>query len=857
MDLAILQIAPDGIIVLASRNAPQILGKSGLVGRHWTVILDAIQTGDREPLIRGMRTLNETEGVGEDILEGSFKTLGAVPIAAWTLRRMEGADGLYQTAMLLRETQNAETSRAPLDDLASYKDTFDNAVEGFFRTTLDGRYIRVNPALARLYGYDSPESLMDNTRDVGTQLYVDPDRRSQFIRLVRTQGFVSAFEAAVYRADGSVIWIAEYARTVCDEAGSPKFYEGSVIDITLQKRAEEALRESEEKFRLLVEGANVLPWEADLETWRFTYVGPQAVHLLGFPQTDWLRPGFWEQQVHEEDRGWVTTLRAETVKNQANFECEYRLLASDGRTVWVREVASIIALSSHSQILGGFTFDITNRRFAEEAHRRGPQFVENLTRAAWSILYLYDLATKECLFITGRVDQILGYSQRALLDMKPLFVIALSHGAEAGNHAQHWESVAQLGVGQMVEREFRLRSAQGTWVWLRSRENVYIRDRRGNPQQIVGVAIETTAQHGAYEELASNEALFRSLTETTEVIPFEMDLDTGRFTYVGPQAESVLGYPIALWFRREGWLSAVHPDDQEIAMQFMFPPSTHPGPEIDFRAEFRMRTSDGRDVWVRELVRYARGADQRLRARGFLFDITEAKVYEQELTRARDHLRALALRDQNVREDERANVAREIHDELGQALTLFRIDLGWIESRLTRIASQEIGPIIEKTAQLNKLIDGTLHTVRRIISNLRPAVLDELGLKAAIEWQAEEFSRRAGIRCLVHANVNEEVNTDTSVAMFRIFQELLTNVLRHAHASRVNVRLTSEPAYLELAVQDNGRGFSIGELGRKKSFGVLGMRERAQALGGRLQIDTEIGKGTSVIVLLPHHSAGI
>jgi PAS domain S-box-containing protein len=320
---------------------------------------------------------------------------------------------------------------------------------------------------------------------------------------------------------------------------------------------------------------------------------------------------------------------------------------------------------------------------------------------------------------------------------------------------------------------------------------------------------------------------------------------------VGPQAESLLGYSVQHWFRREGWLSLIHPDDHEIATQFMYPPASHPGPETDFQAEFRLRSIDGRVFWFRELVRYARGEDQRLRARGFLFDITQAKMHEQELQRARDQLRQLTLRDQTVREDERANVAREIHDELGQALTMFRIDLDWLENRLVRTAVLDLDALKDKTEQMKKMVDGTLHTVRRVISSLRPAVLDELGLKAAIEWQAQEFSRRAGIRCAVQADFVENVDKEVSIAVFRIFQELLTNVLRHSRASRVNVQFSSEPASLNLSVRDNGRGFSMAEAAGKKSFGLLGMRERVSALGGRFEISSNVGEGTAVTVSLP------
>ena len=184
----------------------------------------------------------------------------------------------------------------------SYRDTFKHAIEGIFRTTLDGQWIEVNPALARIYGYDSPEEFTSTLPDLNTQLYVEPDRRAEFVRRMREDGCVADFESEARRRDGKVIWIAEFARIVADENGVPLYFEGSVIDISGHKRAELALKKNEQEFRLLVETTNVVPWEADLKTGRFFYVGPQAVPFLGFAIEEWMGENFWVDRLHPEDR---------------------------------------------------------------------------------------------------------------------------------------------------------------------------------------------------------------------------------------------------------------------------------------------------------------------------------------------------------------------------------------------------------------------------------------------------------------------------------------------------------------------------------------------------------------------------
>jgi signal transduction histidine kinase len=229
-------------------------------------------------------------------------------------------------------------------------------------------------------------------------------------------------------------------------------------------------------------------------------------------------------------------------------------------------------------------------------------------------------------------------------------------------------------------------------------------------------------------------------------------------------------------------------------------------------------------------------------------EIAERRVTEERLRESEENLRALAARLQSVREEEQIRIAREIHDELGQALTGLKMDLTWLASGLT----PEQKALQEKTTMMFRLIDGTIRSVRRIASGLRPEVLDEIGLAAAIGWQARDFQIRSGIRC------NVEIPTDgppldpaRSTAVFRIFQELLTNVARHAHATRVDVCMGVENAELWLKVQDNGKGISEAKINGSKSLGFLGMRERVLPFGGKIEIRGQRGKGTEVTIRIP------
>jgi signal transduction histidine kinase len=224
---------------------------------------------------------------------------------------------------------------------------------------------------------------------------------------------------------------------------------------------------------------------------------------------------------------------------------------------------------------------------------------------------------------------------------------------------------------------------------------------------------------------------------------------------------------------------------------------------------------------------------------------------EEQLRESHEQLRALSVYLQQVREEERTRIAREVHDELGQALTSCKLDLSWIAGRLP----SNLKPLIEKARSLTAHIDSTIQTVRRISSELRPGVLDHLGLAAAIEWQANEFQNRTGIRCDVRSRVREQLpDQNVTTAFFRIFQETLTNVIRHAGATHVAVDLKEASGRINLEVRDNGRGISLTDIFNNRSMGLLGMRERAALLGGNFKIGgIPRGKGTMVRVSIPLH----
>ena len=205
-----------------------------------------------------------------------------------------------------------------------------------------------------------------------------------------------------------------------------------------------------------------------------------------------------------------------------------------------------------------------------------------------------------------------------------------------------------------------------------------------------------------------------------------------------------------------------------------------------------------------------------------------------------------------AREEERARVARELHDELGQVLTSLKLEFMWLVDELKRSQPKPGIQLVNKLQALIGLIEVSIQSVRQISGDLRPAVLDHLGLREAVEWEATKFQARTGIRCRVGGQMTHEFADRTrALALFRILQEALTNVARHAHAGAVKISLTERGQTVSLMVKDNGRGITKAQRLSVDSIGLLGMSERARLLGGRLSITGAPGRGTTVNVQVP------
>jgi PAS domain S-box-containing protein len=442
------------------------------------------------------------------------------------------------------------------------------------------------------------------------------------------------------------------------------------------------------------------------------------------------------------------------------------------------------------------------------------------------VLHINTLAARA---LDGTLDEIVGRKLNTLFP-PPL----------AERHSRFIQQVFRTGEIVVTETHHELHK---TPVWIDSRL-VPLKTAGGEVRAVVGIIRDVSVRVRAQEALAEREAYLRGMLDNFPFLVWLKDVES-RFLAVNETFARACGR------ERSGDVVGLTDFDvwpKELAQRYV----------DDDRSV--MATRKQKDV---EEPIFILGAthwfetfktpvlDKRgnvLGTTGFSRDITERQRLGEQLRAQREQLRALAAHVESVREEERVRIAREIHDELGQALTCMSMDLAFLDKQLPKDNAQAAA----RVSALVTLVKETVKTVRRISSELRPSILDDLGLGAAMEWLAHDFATRTGIECGVSVPSTVMVAAERGTVVFRMCQEALTNVARHAGATHVSIDLMiDEGAYLTLEVRDNGRGITEEEIHRPDSLGLLGMRERAALLGGVVEIKGTPGKGTSVTVRVP------
>jgi PAS domain S-box-containing protein len=354
---------------------------------------------------------------------------------------------------------------------------------------------------------------------------------------------------------------------------------------------------------------------------------------------------------------------------------------------------------------------------------------------------------------------------------------------------------------------------------------------------------DVTESKQAESALKESEGLYRTLFENTGTATSLSEADT-TVVLVNTEFETLSGYSKAEIEGKMKWTEFIPAGDMAVAMDYSRKIDENPALVPNgFEIRFVSRDNTIKNVMIS--VNTIPGSTRRIAS---IKDITRQKRVERDLKKSRERIRDLLGHVELVREEERKRIASEIHDELGQLLTALKMDVVWLAKRLP--AEQE--PMQERARSMRQTVDMTIQSVKRISAELRPHVLDNLGLSAAIEWQVKQIKDVTGIDCQFNSVPADVVaDNNISVALFRIFQEAITNAVRHSKATQIKVELKQLAGSIRLVVEDNGLGIKHSEISDPRSFGLISIKDRARALGGEVDINGRPGKGTLITSEIP------
>jgi len=615
--------------------------------------------------------------------------------------------------------------------------------------------------------------------------------------------------------------------------------------LTIRSSLQPETYPTEERFQSLVESIDGVVWEASITPLAFTYISPKLQTMFGFAIVDWLGSiESWIAAIHPEDRDEAVSYCSIETDAGRDHSFRYRLQTPNRGTLWVQDIVTLVRHDGRTVGLRGIFVDITAQVRAvqalkdSEAHYRAiVQFQQELI-CRWlpdgTLTFVNDAY---CHFYGRSRDELLGSSFYHLIPEDARLVLQEEIAA----------SLATLTPAAPIMNYVHLSyNAAGKHCWHEWIDQA-IFDDAGQLMEIQSVGRDISDRKHAEAELKRQQQFYSTLAEGVGGIIWEIDFAALAFTYMSPQLKTFLGIDPSEWLGPiDTWLAAIHPDDRQKTLDYCMS-------EVlagkDFSCEYRVVTPSRGTVWLRAIGSVVLLEGQPVIVRGVTIDISAQRTQQQLLQKSNRQLRKFSLHHEQILEEERQQIARHLHDELGQSLTAINFDIAWLKKRSADQA------ILARLDDMANQIRQTTQTVQTICSTLRPSLLNDLGLAAAMEWHLAEFTRRTGIRGTITESRFNESEVQLAGHFYRIFLEALTNVIRHAQATEVTVALGKKARNWFLEIADNGCGITAGAIRRTSSFGLLGIRERAALLGGTARISRRSEGGTIVRVTAPGNQA--
>ena len=698
--------------------------------------------------------------------------------------------------------------------------TLENSSQAGIYVVQGGKFRFVNAHAAFYWGYSKDELIGMESMSLVHPEDRERVRRSAISMLKGKR--TSSYEFRTIAKDGGIRWITETITSI--QYKGERAVLGNSMDITEQIKARNKLAELEALEASILEA---IPHAVvGLRNRRIIFANDGVEAVFGWEAEELI--GRQTRVFYRSNRDFeaIAANLYSTLEHQRTFRSEFPCRRKDGQEIECMVSASRIGESLKEKNIVITYEDITDRKRAEAAYR----IMADNSQAG---VYVVQNGTFQ--FVNHNAAKYAGYSADELAGMDSLSLV----------HPEDREKVIRnsremLNRRRTAPHEFRIVTKDGRIRWIM--ETVTLIPWRGE-RAVLGNSMDITEQFEARNKLAELEALEASILEA---IPHAViGLQDRRIIFANDGVEAVFGWRAkdligkstrVLYQTDEGY-EAIARDLYSVLEK-----------KRTFRSEFPCRRRDGTGIEC--MVSAARIGTQ-LKQKNIVItyeDITDRKRAETEIERSREQLRNLSAHLQSVREKERTRIARELHDELGQLLTALNTGLVLLNRKIPETEKA----LRDQTGSMIELVDMTMQTLKRIYMALRPGMLDHLGLAVAVGWQAGEFEKRTGIRCRVTVDPEDlSLDPDLSTAIFRIFQETLTNIARHAGAARVHVSLTATEEKVVLTVRDNGRGITQEQLAKPNSFGLLGMRERTHYWGGDVRISGKPGKGTLVRVDIP------
>lgn len=720
----------------------------------------------------------------------------------------------------------------------------ENAPIRVFWKDTESRYLGCNTAFAHDAGRSCPADLLGKDdfqmawREQAEQYRAD-DRQ-----VMRTGMPKIDYEEQQTTPAGNRIWLRTSKVPLCDGNGKVIGVLGIYDDITEYRCAMDALLHNRRSLAEAQRIGRMGSWDMDIETGLLEWSDETFQIFEIAPERFGASYEAFLALIHPDDRNRVNDAYAESLKNRVPYEIEHRLLFPDGRIKHVCErCETIYGMDGKLQRSIGTVQDITEHTVAMEEIRRLEREFSSLAENLPDIVSRFDRDLR-CIYANPEIEKSTGVSRELLLGKTHVELGVPDKEAEVWTNALR--RVFSTGELEMFEFEFTTKIGIVKYYHTLA---VPEYDASGNIQSVLTIARDISTLKGAEAVLRGSEERLHGITSNVPGMVFQCYRHTGDdelyFSYISIGAKWLLDMEAAA-IHQDGSLftGLIVPDDARSFHDSMMQSQEYLSM---WNWEGRLVTADGETKWINLRASPRRYGEGSCVWDGVAINITENKTSEEKLIQSKNMLRELSAHLENVREEERKCIAREIHDELGQTLTALRMDVS-----LARFGFGESNPqLMARLQSMTQLVDHTIQTVRHVTSSLRPGALD-FGIVAALEWLAQEFIEYAGIPCeLALGDGDITLNEFTATAVFRIIQESLTNIARHAGASQVDIIVTRSDARLCFEVSDNGKGFDPGAVASRKSFGLVGIRERVAMMDGDFELDSEPGRGTRIRVCVP------